>query len=95
MLTVVAEFRSKPGREEDLRAALEACIAPTRAEQGCIQYVLHVSTEAPGHFLFYENWTSPEALERHLATPHLGRLRERLAELAEGEARVSRFARIG
>lgn len=95
MLTVVAEIIAKAGCEERLREELLRLIEPTRAEEGCLQYDLHVSTEQPGHFLFYENWTSREALDRHLATPHLERLSALLPELAEGEARIATFRRIG
>ncbi|MCX7603217.1 MAG: antibiotic biosynthesis monooxygenase [Bryobacteraceae bacterium] len=94
MLTVVAEIVAKPGCEERLRQELLALIEPTRAEEGCLQYDLHVSTENPGHFLFFENWTSREALDRHLATPHLKRLDQVLPELAAGEPRIATFSRI-
>jgi len=94
MLTVVAEIIARPGCHERLRRELEALIAPTRAEEGCLQYDLHVSTDNPGHFLFFENWTSREALDRHLATPHLQRLGAVLAELAQGEPRIATFTRI-
>ncbi len=94
MLTVVAEMIAKPGCEERLREELLRCIEPTRAEEGCLQYDLHTATDRPGHFLFYENWTSREALDRHLATPHLKRLSGLLPELAEGEPRISTFVRI-
>lgn len=94
MLTVVAEIIAKPGCEERLQEELLRCVEPTRAEQGCLQYDLHVATDRPGHFLFYENWTSREALDRHLATPHLERLSSLLPELAEGEARIATFERI-
>ncbi len=94
MLTVVAEIIARPGCEERLREELLRCVEPTRAEEGCIQYDLHVSTERPGHFLFFENWVSREALDRHLATPHLRRLSELLPELAEGEPRIDTFGRI-
>lgn len=94
MLTVVAEMIAKPGCEERLREELLRCIEPTRAEEGCLQYDLHVATDRPGHFLFYENWTSREALDRHLATPHLLRLSGLLPELSEGEPRISTFERI-
>ncbi len=94
MLTVVAEIIAKPGCEERLREELLRCIEPTRAEDGCLQYDLHVATDRPGHFLFYENWTSREVLDRHLATPHLERLSGLLPELAEGEPRISTFQRI-
>jgi quinol monooxygenase YgiN len=71
LLTVVAEIVAKPGKEEETRAALLALIAPTRQEEGFVQYDLHVATDNPAHFLFYENWTSQEMLDRHLAAPHL------------------------
>jgi len=94
MLTVVAEIFAKPGCEERLKEELLRCVEPTRAEEGCLQYDLHVSTQRPGHFLFFENWTSREALDRHLATPHLERLRSVLPGLAEGEPRIATFERI-
>jgi quinol monooxygenase YgiN len=94
MLTVVAEIVSKPGCEQRLREALLSLIEPTRAEEGCLQYDLHESAEKPGHFLFFENWVSRAALDRHLATPHLERLSALLPELAEGEARIDTFQKI-
>ncbi|MBI5084235.1 MAG: antibiotic biosynthesis monooxygenase [Acidobacteria bacterium] len=94
LLTVVAEMSAQPGKEEALRQALMACIEPTRAEEGCVQYDLHESTVQPGHFVFYENWTSAEALARHLATPHLAQLKCLVPQLVEGEPRILTFRRI-
>jgi quinol monooxygenase YgiN len=71
LLSVVAHIRAKSGNEEDLRRVLLTLIEPTRAEDGCVQYDLHVHSTDPGHFAFYENWTSREHLDRHLASPHL------------------------
>ena len=66
LLTVVAEVQAKPGKEEELRTTLMELIGPTRREDGCVQYDLHVHTSVPGRFVFYENWTSPEALARRV-----------------------------
>ena len=46
-VTVVATIKAKPGMEKTVRAAVEALVAPTRAEAGCINYDLHQSPEAP------------------------------------------------
>jgi quinol monooxygenase YgiN len=94
LLTVVAEMKAQAGKEKDLREALLACIDPTRIEEGCVQYDLHESTEIPGHFIFYENWTSREALDRHLATPHLERLKSLIPSLVDGEVRILTLNRI-
>ncbi len=70
-LTIVAEIKAKPGKEAELQKLLESLVAPSRKDKGCLDYVLHVSNEDPGFFLFYESWASKEEWEQHMATPHL------------------------
>ena len=70
-LTVVARIRAKAGKEDHVRRELQKLLSPTRSEQGCLNYDLHESVDIPGEFLFHENWSSKEALDRHLGTPHL------------------------
>ena len=94
LLTVVAEIQAKPGKEEALKAALMELIGPTRREDGCVQYDLHVHTNTPGHFVFYENWTSAEALARHANSAHLKLLGEKLTDLATAPPRVETYTRI-
>ena len=94
LLTVVAEMKAKPGKEAELRAAALALIGPTRKEEGCVQYDLHVHLADPGRLVFYENWTSAEHLERHAASPHLQAFRALAADLLEGPSRVERYRRI-
>jgi quinol monooxygenase YgiN len=80
-LTVVAHVRAKPGKEAELEKELLALVKPTTAEEGCISYDLHRDTDDAAHFVFYENWTSKEALDRHIAAPHVQGLLARAAEL--------------
>jgi len=70
-LRVIARLVAKSGRAEELKELLGGLIAPTRAEQGCIMYVLLRNKEKPEEFTFVEEWTDEAALARHLATPHL------------------------
>lgn len=94
LLTVVAEFKAKPGKEEELRKALLGLIEPTRREDGCVQYDLHVHTLDPGRFVFYENWTSQETLARHAVSTHLKQLNEIVGELVGEPVRVETYHRI-
>jgi quinol monooxygenase YgiN len=71
LLTVIAYMKAAPGKEAELKAALEALVEPTSKEAGYVNYDLHQSVDDPGAFFFYENWESPEHLDAHLATPHL------------------------
>ena len=94
LLTVVAEMLAKPGKEETLKAQLLAMVAETRKEDGCVQYDLHVSTKEPGRFVFYENWTSEETLDRHSKSPHLTAFGKIAPELLAEPARVLTYRRI-
>ncbi len=95
LLTVFAEMYAKPGRENDLRQALMGLIERTRTEPGYVQYDLHEDNDDPGHFLFYENWTSQEKLNAHLASAHLTAFEARSEELLAEPARIVLATRIG
>ncbi|MDT4952203.1 MAG: hypothetical protein QOJ02_341 [Acidobacteriota bacterium] len=65
-VTVLARVRAKVGMEEQVKRECLTLVAPSRAEQGCLNYDLHQSADDPTLFIFYENWESLEDLERHL-----------------------------
>lgn len=94
LLTVVAELKAKIGKEEDLRRAVLALIEPTRQEDGCVQYDLHVHTNDPGRFVFYENWASREHLDHHLATEHLKHFFALSDDLLTQPPRVETYWRV-
>ncbi|MCC5947316.1 MAG: antibiotic biosynthesis monooxygenase [Nitriliruptoraceae bacterium] len=95
LLTVIATMKAAPGKEDELRAALEAVIPPTRQEDGCVNYDLHESVDEPGLFAFYENWDSVAHHDAHNGTAHLAELRAALDGLLDGDAPVvARLRRI-
>ncbi|HYB87910.1 MAG TPA: antibiotic biosynthesis monooxygenase family protein [Streptosporangiaceae bacterium] len=55
LLTVIAFMRAAPGKREELKAALEALIGPTKQEGGYVNCDLHQGVEDPDFFTFYEN----------------------------------------
>ena len=65
-LTIVANIIAKKGQVELVKSELIKLIEPTRLEEGCIDYELHQDNENPAHFVFLENWTSRELLQKHL-----------------------------
>jgi quinol monooxygenase YgiN len=80
-VSVFAYIHAKPGKEEATKQALLALVAPTRAEEGCLNYDLHQSPADRTKFIFYENWTSRELLEKHLNSAHIAAFRARVPEL--------------
>lgn len=94
-VTVLALMKAKPGKENDTRDALLGLIGPTLDEAGCINYDLHELAEAPGSFMFYENWKSKEDLDAHLKKPHLESFLGRAGDLLEGDPEIRIYTKIG
>jgi quinol monooxygenase YgiN len=93
-LTVVAHLQAVPGKEGALRQALLELVEHTRKEEGCVQYDLHEENDKPGHFLFYENWTSKDALDRHMASPHFSAFLPRVPELSSAPPQILMYTRL-
>lgn len=70
-LTIVANIVAKDDQIEMVKAELIKLIEKTRQEDGCINYDLHQDNDNPAHFVFYENWASEAALDKHLTTQHI------------------------
>lgn len=95
LLTVIANMRAKPGKEQELRAALEALVEPTTREDGYVNYDLHQAVDDPAVFYFYENWESQQKLDAHLTTPHLEQFKAKMGDLlAEPGLTIARLRRI-
>ena len=86
LLTVIAHMKALPGKEQELRRSLEELVPTTLAEDGNVNYDLHVAVDDPGTFFFYENWESAEKLDAHLAADHLVAFANRLGDLLQGGA---------
>jgi len=54
-----------------LKEAMQAQIAASRAEAGCIEYTYGIDVVEPEKFRVLEYWDSWEALEAHGKAPHL------------------------
>ena len=63
-------LRAREGQDLLLEAELRALVAPTRKEEGCLQYDLHRCVDQPGNFLFHEVWASRDHHTAHTRTPH-------------------------
>lgn len=80
-VTVIAYIEVKPGGEAEFLAAAAEVVAATRAEEACINYDLHQSSDNPAKFVFYENWTSLAGLDQHSKSAHIQTFRSRIGDL--------------
>ncbi|MFC6704868.1 putative quinol monooxygenase [Flexivirga alba] len=70
-IAVTAIITAKPGSESAVQAALTALVEPTRAEPGCVDYQLAVSSVDPAVFITTERWRTSSDVEAHLETEHV------------------------
>lgn len=80
---VVAVFVVKPGSEEVVETLFRGVIDTTLAEEGCISYQLNRDIENPRRFVWTEEWTSHDLLQKHLAAPHIAELFGKLPDHIE------------
>lgn len=92
--TVTGHLVARAGKETQLKEVLLSLIAPTLQEEGCIHYSLYQSKNNPRQFMFYENWSSKEAFEKHGETPHIKAWRLKKPELLEEPNDVTSWERL-
>ncbi len=90
-LIVLALFKAKDSMEEKVKMELMGLTKPTRAEKGCITYVLHQDLADKRAFMFYEIWTGKAALDAHIKTDHLRTIGARLMDLLTEPAHVTHW----
>jgi quinol monooxygenase YgiN len=67
MVIVQGVFVLKPEDREGFLAASLDSISRSRAEDGCLEYVMAADPVDAGRVVLSERWASPEHLEAHLA----------------------------
>lgn len=91
---VVARFVAKAGKEQALKSALNALIAPSRRELGCYQYDLLENASDPRDFCFVERWDTEKALDQHRESPHVKQAQSQVEGLVESPPDVRRYRQI-
>ncbi|PZR94237.1 MAG: antibiotic biosynthesis monooxygenase [Stutzerimonas stutzeri] len=82
-LTVIARLKAKSGMEDIVGESLKRLIEPTRAEAGCLEYVLHRDNNNPAIWILYERWLSRAALDAHFQQPYMQQLLERAPQMLD------------
>ncbi len=94
-LDVFVRFQCKPGREEQLKLALLAILAPTRAEPPCLEISLFASRGKPSIFFIHSVWEDEAGFEAHARLPHMAAFLSAVGEWIEQGVEATRTERIG
>ena len=72
MIIVNGTVRFGAGEIDRLRDSMARNVEATRAEEGCEHYAYAVDISDPNLLHVSERWRDDAAIERHMASPHMG-----------------------
>jgi quinol monooxygenase YgiN len=70
---VCAKWTAKPGEADNVAAAIEKVVGPSRAEPGMLLYQPHRDPQNPNVFFFYEQYVDEAAYQAHVESAHMQR----------------------
>ena len=85
MIVVRFKVKCKPEKAEQLRAAFEAVVAPSRAVQGCLNFDIGRDVTDSNSFIATEVFADKEALARQETLPQVQKVIDLLPEVLAGE----------
>ena len=91
MLVLAGSVRIDPAKRNDVVEATIEVMQETRKQPGCISFVFSADLEDPGVLHVFQEWETPEALNRHLTAPRVEAVRLRLGSLGVREIAVQRY----
>jgi len=88
MISIVAKFTVKSGKATEFLKLIDKLGKASRAEAGCIEYVLHKALNSETVYCLIEKWKDQEAVDFHNNTPHFTGIVPQIVELAAAEIDV-------
>ncbi|MBL8416490.1 MAG: antibiotic biosynthesis monooxygenase [Propionivibrio sp.] len=95
MVRIMARISAREACEAKLREVLQALIAPSRGESGCVSYELFENEDRPLEFVTVEQWADQAAADAHLATPHVAAAMARAGDFLAQAPLIHRFRQVG
>lgn len=80
-IALIARLRAKPGRRDELLAALGELVSAVERESGTLVYLLHTDDADEDSVWFYELYADAAALEEHRTSDTMQRMKPRFGEL--------------
>lgn len=77
MYAFILQAHTRPEKADAFENLFRVYLAPSRAEDGCIQYHMLRDASDPTLFTFFEVWRSCEHLAVHTALLHMREFHER------------------
>ena len=79
MLIITGHIAMDPDKIDGATPHLVAHMEATRAEEGCLDYVLNPDPSRPGVVSIFERWETQEAVDAHIRAPHIAEFQSKVA----------------
>jgi quinol monooxygenase YgiN len=91
---VVATFNLKPENVDEGKALILGFVEPSRAQQGCLFYEVHQSTDDPTELVVLDGWANADDLDAHSTSEQVQRTVNRLSPILTRPAQVKTYQKI-
>jgi quinol monooxygenase YgiN len=81
----------EPAHRDTALAHLREAARHSRAEPGCLDYSMTADPDDERRIRVFERWSSAEALDEHLRTPHIAAFRAATADLVRLDRSLDRI----
>jgi quinol monooxygenase YgiN len=95
MMTVIARYRTRPHRGDEVAHILVGHVSATRAEPGCLAFIVNRATDEPDEFILFEQYADEAAFEAHRRSAHFASNIERQVAPLLVEREWRRYEPVG
>jgi quinol monooxygenase YgiN len=91
MIVLAGTITFDPDRSDDLLAAVAVVVEATRAEEGCLEYVMAADPLVAGQLNLFERWEAEEHLGAHQRADHSRTFQRTLRDCGVAGVSVDRY----
>lgn len=85
MISIVARFNVNKGEEEKFIKLVNKLSLASRAEDGCVEYILHKDVKKALTYCIIEKWKDQDAIDEHNNSIHFTTIVPEITEIAQAE----------
>ena len=85
MISIVAKFIVNSGEEQKFLDLVNELGVASRAEEGCLEYILHKDVKKTSTYCILEKWKNQAVIDVHNQTPHFTRIVPQIVQIAQAE----------
>ena len=90
-IIIAGTVRVPPENLVQFKPHMDAMLAASRAEDGCLTYSYAVDVQDPGLIRVFEAWRDQAAIDAHFKAPHMATWRAANAELGVFERKLALY----